>query len=596
MIVFPIYKLNIEIKKIEQNKSLLNRRWKLKNFDDRSALQLSQNFKIKYIVAKLLSIRGIDNNSVENFINPNINNDIPNPSKLKDIDVATTRVVEAIKKKQKIGIIADYDVDGSTSASILYKFLYNFTPSIFLKIPNRLVDGYGPNIKLMEEMEKNKIDLLFTLDCGTSSNNIIDHENFKNIDVIVIDHHLSDLNLPKVLAIINPNRIEDNSNYNQLAAVGVTFLFLMYLRKKLRDLNLFKNNKEPNLLSYLDLVALGTVCDVVELKKYNRLFVKKGLELIQKRYHRGISKLIDNSKINSTPTSQDLGYIVGPQINAASRIDDSALASKLLISNDIEQIDLISKKLFLLNEKRKLIENQILDNAKEQASNQLNSKIIIVYGSNWHQGVLGIIASKLTEIYYKPAIVISFTNNIGVGSARSIDNIDLGKIILLSKKENILISGGGHPMAAGLKIKKQNLKKFNDFLTNYLSSYEDKFFERVDLYDSVISLNEINLDLIQSINDLEPFGKGNPEPKFILKEVQIESIKIIKNKHLLIFFENDLGQQIKGICFNAKDTVLGEYLEKFNQYQFYFSCTLTTDKFRSEPSPQLIIKDVMKIN
>ena len=588
--------MSIEIKNIDQHKSLLSRRWKLKNFDERNTLYLSQKFNLKYIVAKLLSIRGIDHDSVESFINPNINLDIPNPSKLKDIDKAATRIIEAIEKKQRIGIIADYDVDGSTSASILYKFLKIFTHSIFLKTPNRLVDGYGPNIKLMKEMLNNNIDLLFTLDCGTTSNDIIDNQEFKKIDVIVIDHHLSEINLPNVLAIINPNRFDDNSNYKQLAAVGVTFLFLIYLRKKLRLLNIFKENKEPNLLTYLDLVALGTVCDVVELKKYNRLFVKKGLELIHKRYHKGIAKLIDNSKINSSPTSQDLGFVIGPQINAASRIDDSSLASKLLISNDIEKIDSISRKLFLLNEKRKLIENQILEVAKEQASKQINSKFIIVYGNNWHRGVLGIIASKITDIYYKPTIVISFLNNIGVGSARSIENVDLGKIILNAKQENILISGGGHSMAAGLKIYFANIEKFRTYLNKSLSSYDKSFFERVEFFDSIISVNDLNLQLIKDIDELQPFGKGNPEPIFILKNVIITSIKIIKNKHFLIFFENDLGQKIKGICFNSKETILGDYLEKFNQYQFYFACTVTIDKFKSIHAPQLIIKDIMKID
>ncbi len=588
--------MKIKAIKIDTKKSLLSRRWKLRDFEERNAVYLSQRFNLKFIVAKFLSIRGVDSESVENFINPNINDNIPNPNKLKDIDIASSRVIEAIQKKQRIGIIADYDVDGSTSASILFKFLKNFISSIILKTPNRLVDGYGPNIKLMKEMLDNKVDLVFTLDCGTTSNDIIDNKEFKKIDVIVIDHHLSEINLPNVLAIINPNRVGDNSNYKQLAAVGVTFIFLMYLRKKLRELNKFTEIKEPNLLSYLDLVALGTVCDVVELKNYNRLFVKKGLELIHKRYHKGIAKLIDNSKISSSPTSQDLGFIVGPQINAASRIDDSSLASKLLISNDIEQIDSISRKLFLLNEKRKLIENQILEEAKEQAAKQINSSFILVFGNNWHKGVLGIIASKISDIYYKPTIVISFSNNIGVGSARSIASVDLGKIILNAKQENILVSGGGHSMAAGLKINYSNIEIFKIYLEKSFSLYKKSLFERVDLFDSIITVNDLNTELINGIELLQPFGKGNPEPIFILKEVIIDSIKIIKNKHHLIFFENDTGQKIKGICFNSKKTILGDYLEKFVEHNFYFSCTVTIDKFTSKPLPQIIIRDIMKIN
>ena len=588
--------MNINITKIESSLSLSNRKWKFKKVDERNVIYLAQKYNLKYIVSKLLVIRGVTDETILTFLNPVINQDLPNPDDLKDINKASERVIEAIKKKHKIGIIADYDVDGSTSASILFKFLRNFTTSIILKIPNRLIDGYGPNIKLMQEMLDNKIDLLFTLDCGTTSNEIIDNKKFKEIDVIVIDHHLSDESLPNVHAIINPNRHDDTSDCQQLAAVGVTFLFLMHLRKSLREQNMFQEQKEPNLLSYLDLVALGTVCDVVELKKYNRFFVKKGLELIHKRYHKGISKLIDNSKIASSPTSQDLGFIVGPQINAASRIDDSSLASKLLITNDIEQIESISRKLFLLNEKRKLIESQIFDDAKKQASKQEDSKYILVYGNDWHKGVLGIIASKILEIYYKPVIVISFLNKIGVGSARSIDNIDLGKIIFQAKHENIIISGGGHSMAAGLKIDNSNLDLFKQFLDKIFFSYDNKIFERTDYFDSLISVNDLNLELLEGIGKIEPYGKANPEPIFVINDIKIDSIKVIKNKHILLFFENDLGQKIKGIAFNVKDTILGDYLEKFNQYKLLIACTITLDKFTTKQVPQLIVKDIMKID
>ena len=269
---------------------------------------------------------------------------------------------------------------------------------------------------------------------------------------------------------------------------------------------------------------------------------------------------------------------------------------QLLISDDIEQIESISRKLFLLNEKRKLIENQILKEAKKQAEKQNNLNFILVYGNNWHHGVLGIIASKIKDIYYKPTIVISFLNNVGVGSARSIDNVDLGKIILEAKQNKILVSGGGHLMAAGLKINFANLNKFHHYLNQSFLSYDKKLFERIDYFDSIISLNDINLELIYDIDQLQPFGKGNPEPIFILKDVIINSIKIIKNKHYLIFFENDLGQKIKAICFNSKETILGDYLEKFVQYKFYFACTISIDRFTTEPVPQIIIKDIMKID
>tara|TARA_Y100001970_G_C14250499_1_gene871498 strand:+ start:4043 stop:5809 length:1767 start_codon:yes stop_codon:yes gene_type:complete len=588
--------LSLEIKHIENSLSLLNRKWKIKKFDERKVIFFTQKFKLTYLIAKLLTIREVKEDSVVSFLNPDINLNIPDPFNLKDMKKAVKRVIKSLENNEKIGIIADYDVDGSTSAAILFKFLRHYTSKISLKIPNRLLDGYGPNLKIMNEMKKNNVGLIFTLDCGTTSNGIIDNKDYSNIDKIIIDHHLTDKNLPNVHSIINPNRDDESGNYKEMAAVGVTFLFLMALRKELRLSILFNKFKEPNLLSFLDLVALGTVCDIVNLKSYNRVFVKKGLEIIHKRHHKGIAKLIDNSKISSSPTSIDLGFKVGPQINAASRLDDSSLASKFLITNDNKIIESISRKLFLLNEKRKLIENKIFNEANLQAINQRDSNYILVYGNDWHPGVLGIVASKISDLYFKPAIVISFINDFGIGSARSIEGLDLGKIILNAKNKNILINGGGHSMAAGLKISINNLDRFNSFLKKSFKIYDLTIYQRIDEYDSVISVNELNTELVENLEILQPFGKGNPEPSFILTDIKIDSIKYIKDKHILIFFQNDIGNKIKGICFNAKGTILGDHLEKYKKFNFLISCNLSIDKFSRDFSPQIVIKDILKID
>ena len=409
-----------------ENKSLLDNFWQLEDISERLILSLCQKNNITPLLAKLLYIRKIDTDSVKNFLKPDLKTNLPNPFLLKDMKVSIERVIKAIKLNQKIGIISDYDVDGATSASILFKFLNSFGNKIILKTPNRLFEGYGPNLRIMDELLEDKVDIIFTLDCGTSSFNILDHDKYSKIDVIVIDHHISDLKLPNVFSIINPNRYDENSEFTQMAAVGVTFLFLMGLRKKLREQLFYKKKlHEPNLLYYLDLVALGTVCDVVKLDNFNRSFVKIGLQVIKERKHKGITQLIDNSNIRSAPNSRDLGFVVGPQLNAASRLDDSALPTKLLISEDIGTIESISRKLILLNEKRKLIEKIVFEDALKQAEKQKNHNFILVHGNNWHNGVLGIVASKLINKFYKPTIVISFTNNIGIGSARSIEQIDL---------------------------------------------------------------------------------------------------------------------------------------------------------------------------
>ena len=326
-------------------KSVLGKFWKLPEVNERSILSYSQANQISPLLSKLLLIRKINNQDVSNFLDPIFADNIPNPFLLLDMEKSVERTIKAIKNNQKIAIVADYDVDGSTSASILYKYLIHFTKNIFISIPDRLNEGYGPNLRIMNELLDKKTNLIFTLDCGTTSFDIIDNEKYRDIDIIVIDHHLSENKLPNVFSIINPNRSDEKNPFTDLAAVGVTFLFLMALRKQMRNESYFINFQQPNLLSMLDLVALGTVCDVVDLTKYNRIFVKKGLELIKKRKNVVITKILDNSNLNSAPNSSDLGFMIGPQLNAASRIDDSSLPSKLLISKNIDEIEKISKKL-----------------------------------------------------------------------------------------------------------------------------------------------------------------------------------------------------------------------------------------------------------
>ena len=580
-----------------KKKSLLNNKWEVKNFDERESLLISQKFNLSPILSKLLNLRKVNSDNINNYLNPNFNDNLPDPFVLKDMNKSVKRTVNAIQNKEKIGIVADYDVDGSTSAAILYNFLSYFKCDLSLKIPDRLNEGYGPNKRIMNEFLKEKIDLIFTLDCGTSSFGIIDNLDYSSMDTIVIDHHISENILPKVYTIINPNRYDESNNLKDLAAVGVTFLFLLGLRKQLRSNNFFvKNYKEPNLLNFLDLVALGTVCDVVSLRNFNRNFVIKGLEIIKKRTHIGIKSLIDNSKIKNTPTSSDLSFIVGPQLNAASRINDSSLASKFLITNNLEDLEKISKKLLLLNEKRKLIENQIFDEAFVEASKQISKKILVVSGFGWHTGVLGIIASRLSNEFYKPAIVISFNQKYGVGSARSIKGIDLGNIIIQAKEKGILIKGGGHKMAAGLLIKKTSFNEFNNFLFKHLDPYNDVFFEKKVLYDAIISIDEINIDFIENIEKLEPFGNDNEEPKFIIKDMYIKKFKILNNKHIMIFLESPLNANINGICFNSVDTPLGQNFINNKTAKYAFGCIIKKNNFNSKLEPQIIIKDAMVIN
>jgi single-stranded-DNA-specific exonuclease len=448
----------------------------------------------------------------------------------------------------------------------------------------------------MDEFLKEKVSIVYTVDCGTTSFSTLNNIKYSVIDIIIIDHHISETKFPNIYSLINPNRYDENSEFKNLAAVGVTFLFLMALRKTLRKQNFFKFNKEPNLLSFLDFVALGTVCDVVPLKKINRTFVFKGLEIIRLRKSKAIATILDNSNLKSVPKADDLGYIIGPQINAASRLGDSTLPTKILVSKDINEIDKISRKLTLLNEKRKLIENQIYNEALNKINNTKSLKFILIHEDNWHSGVLGIVASRLLKQYYKPTIIISFHDNIGVGSARSIENINLGNIILEAKNEGLLISGGGHSKAAGFKIEKNKLNSFNLYLDNVLKNYDEELFEKKVFYTDKLSLNQIQLSLLDDLQQLEPFGNGNEEPNFIFTDIKIESVKKIKEKHNLVFFKNDFDKIIKGICFNSVNTIIGDYLEKYRQFNFEIAGVLKEDNYKDNSLPQIIIKDLMLLN
>jgi len=338
------------------------------------------------------------------------------------------------------------------------------------------------------------------------------------------------------------------------------------------------------------------VCDVVKLDNYNRMFVKIGLDLIKKRKNKSIAQIIDNSNLYHTPTASDLGFVIGPQLNAASRVDDSSLPSKLLISDDISEIEKISRKLILFNEKRKLIENNIFDEALIQVKKQATNKFIIVHGFGWHKGVLGIIASRLINQFYKPTIVISFDQTEGVGSARSINMIDLGSIILTAKKKGLLINGGGHKMAAGLKIKKNLLDDFHTYLTQCFYKYDKSIFQKIEEFDLKITLNTINENLLEDIEKLEPFGNGNEEPKFIISDVKIDYVKILKEKHLLIFFQTDNSINLRAICFNCIGTKLGEYLLNYKNYNLELGCAIRRDNYNKSLLPQMVIMDAMLLN
>ena len=435
--------------------SVSGKNWTFRKFDNQDIKKYSENYSLSETVAKLIAIRKKNIGNISLFLNPTIKNLLPNPMQMKDMKSAVDRTYECISNNELIGIFGDYDVDGASSTALLTKYFLSINQKIQTYIPDRKKEGYGPTIKGFENLIKQGAQIIFTVDCGTSSFKPVEIAQNKNIDVIILDHHQSDVKLPKAHSLVNPNRYDDTSNLNYLCAAGVCFMFLVALNNKLRNYNWFNKNNlnEPNLLNFLDLVSLGTVCDVVPLIGLNRAIVKQGLKILKKRLNLGLKTLYDLCKIESQPTTYHLGYILGPRINAGGRVGKSSHGADLLTSNDPQITYKIAIELNKSNKERQSIEILLLEKVVKEAENFKDDPVIVLSGYNWHEGIIGIVASRIKEKFNKPTVLISIYDSFAKGSARSVFGFDIGTQIINCVQSGLLEKGGGHKMAGGFTIK-----------------------------------------------------------------------------------------------------------------------------------------------
>ena len=417
----------------------------------------------------------------------------------------------------------------------------------------------------------------------------------KNVDVIVLDHHQSDIKLPKACAIINPNRYDDTSNLNYLCAAGVCFIFLVGLNKKLRDENWFKKNNfnEPNILNFLDLVSLGTVCDVVPLVELNRAIVKQGLEIIKNRSNLGLKTLYDICNIESQPTTFDLGFKLGPRINAGGRVGKSSHGAELLISNDPQKTYQIAVDLDKSNKERQSIELMLSEQIFSEVKNFHNHPVLVLSGKSWHEGVIGILASRIKEKYNKPTILISLKKNIGKGSARSVFGFDIGAQIIKAVQSGILEKGGGHKMAGGFTLKEENIPIFRDFLIKNFEKSHLNFTKDINLYlDSIIAPSALNEKFFHEINCLAPFGSGNSEPKFVIENIKIISSSIVGHNHIKTILSGKDGSIFKGFAWNAKNSPLEPFLRKENKKKINIAGKMRLNEWKGKKNIDFMIEDV----
>ncbi len=579
--------------------SVSNKDWIFRKYNEQDVLFYKENFSLDELTSKLLSIRNIKKEDAQAFLNPSIKNFLPNPEIINDMKKSAKRTIHAISQNHKIGIFGDYDVDGASATALLANFFKSINIPYEIYIPDRKKEGYGPSTESFKKLIDSGTKLIFTVDCGTLSFEAIDYAFKKNIDVIVLDHHQSEVNLPKAFSIVNPNRLDDKSDLKYLCAAGVTFMFLISLNKELRLTDWFNKSKitEPNLLEYLDLVALGTICDVVPLVGLNRAIVSQGLKILKSKKNLGLKTLFDICKIQSKPNTYHIGYQLGPRINAGGRVGKSSHGANLLISNNPKDVFKIASELDLFNKERQILEKDLMNKILKNLGNKTHESVLVIFGKNWHEGVIGIVASRIKDKFNKPVIIISLDDSgIGKASARSIVGFDMGSVIISAVQENILIKGGGHKMAGGFTIKTENVEKFKKFILKKFERLSNTNTNVKPLYlDSIIAPTALNVEFYNKVNTLAPFGSGNPEPKFVLENMRSINNKIINEKHIKSVLLGLDGSTVKSIAFNCVENEIGAYLLKKDKKLFNIAGKLSLNEWQGHSNVEFIIDDISVI-
>lgn len=598
--------------------SLNGAKWQLAEPAAFDVLHLTSRHQIPEFLARILVNRGIGAEELTSFLEPKLKHSLPAPTSLLDAEKAAERIAKAIKTKESIAVFGDYDVDGATSSALWRRFFRHFGIEIEVYIPDRIKEGYGPNVTAMQQLAKNN-SLCITVDCGTSSFEALKAAKEAGMEVIVVDHHLSAETLPEAHAIVNPNRIDHpNSPCRQMAAVGVSFMLIVATMTALKTQNLLDTHKKlsrhpqnknlldthensnlpdtheaPDLLAWMDLVGLGTVCDVMPVTGVNRAFVAQGLKVLHRRGNKGLAALADIAGITQVPSCYHLGFVFGPRINAGGRVGQAALGSELLASESAEESKAIAEQLQHYNQERQTIEQMVLEQAIAQVeASEADQPVIIVSGEHWHQGVIGIVAGRLKERYYRPVAVIALEGEEGKASARSIGGIDFGSAVIAAKQAGILTAGGGHAMAAGFSLKKEQIPTLKTFLFKRFADQMQLHGTPTTSIDATITLAGATIELAEQLTQLAPFGIGNPEPKLMLKDIYIINAQIVGEKHVKCLFGEQNGATLKAIAFQAVDTAVGEFLLDSKGCHFNAVGKLKINEWNGRRMVDFVVEDV----
>ncbi len=595
---------------LDVKKSYSGQRWVSRLADANEAIIIAQKFDIPEILARVIAGRNVDFEHIGDYLNPTLRSAMPEPYGMQDMEKAAKRIAKAIVDGETIGIIGDYDVDGATSTALFLRYvdelkaLSNDKPNSYKRpkfyIPDRQAEGYGPSKLAVDVLVENSCSLILTVDCGILAYEPIEYANEQKLDIIVLDHHMADEKLPEAYALVNPNRQDDLSGLGHLAACGVCFITLVAVSRILREQHGFKASHLPNLMTMLDLVALGTVCDVVSLTGLNRAFVNQGLKIMSKFNNLGIKSITEVAQVTGDIAAYHLGYVIGPRINAGGRVGNSRLGSDILSTKDQDEANSIALHLDDYNKQRQAIEQEVLDSAFYQAEQQVNEhlpNVIIVADKGWHQGVIGIVAGRIKDKYNRPTIVIGFDDKDGKGSGRSINGVDLGNVIQQAVEQGLIIKGGGHKMAAGLTIKESQLAKFRAFIEQELSADVVAARRNSQLkIDGALTASAANLKLLKLLTQLEPYGVGNSRPVFAFPAHHIAFAKVVGKGHLKLSLKSADGSKLDAIAFGAEANGFSKLLMAHNGKSFHFVGNLSINRWQGRESVQLQITDIAEIS
>jgi len=581
--------------------SATGRAWR-DRLDERGAsraLAIAQCHELPELLARILAGRNVEADAVDTFLDPTIKRSMPDPNVLTAMPEAAGRIADAVTRGESIAIFGDYDVDGATSAAVLARFLRHGGVEPIVHIPDRLFEGYGPNVEAVRALAARGATLLVTVDCGTTSIEPLSEAKALGMDVVIIDHHQADEALPPALAIVNPNRRDDLSGLGYLAAVGLVFMTVVAVNRELRARGFWTEARpEPDLLAYLDDVALGTVADVVPLIGLNRAFVAKGLLVLRRREQAGLVSLMDVARLSGPPEAWHLGFLLGPRINAGGRIGRADLGVRLLLESDPIEAARIAAELDRLNRERQAIEQETLAQAEAEAMAALGIEetgaVVITAAEGWHPGVVGLVAARLKEKFGRPAFAIALEpGGIGTGSGRSIAGVDIGRAVRRAVAEGLLVKGGGHAMAAGVTLRKGGLAQLRAFLEAALSADVTTARRASGLMiDGAVSAAGANLELVAMIERAGPFGSGNPEPVIALPAHSVTYAEEVGQAHMRVRLKSADGASVNAIAFRAAGQKLGTALLNSRGRQVHAAGSFAIDRYQGEERVQFRLTDI----